>query len=97
MSAENYCWNCGETISRDQDTCANCAEPQVEKSPRFAALLNFSLPGAGYIYLRETKKGILWGLTLAALGYSVVGFVLAVPLWLFGIYSAYKKAKQDFR
>lgn len=97
MADVRYCWNCGETIPSEAEVCEECGEPQVEKSPLFAALLNFSMPGAGYMYLRERRKGVIWALSLILLSYTGIGLVVAIPLWLFGVYSAYQKAKYNFR
>jgi len=96
VSNPRYCWSCGETMAPDSELCNECGELQIEKSRVLAAFLNFSFPGAGYWYLGEKIKGVIWGISITTLAYTVYGLVLAVPLWIFGVYSAYKKAQYNF-
>lgn len=96
MTNPQYCWSCGEAIATGSEICDKCGEPQVEKSRFMAAFLNFSVPGAGYAYLREKKKGFIWAITFGALAYTSIGLILAIPMWIFGIFSAYKKAQYNF-
>ena len=55
---------------------------QKKKSPGIATLLSFIIPGAGQMYLGKVGKGIL-----------ILLFSWTIVVWLYGIYDAYKYAK----
>ena len=67
------------------------------QNPGIAAVLSFFITGLGQIYNGQILKGILcasayficWGLTTI-----LVGWVLLAPLWIWGIFDAYKTAER---
>ena len=69
---------------------------KTEKSPAIALVLSFIFPGIGQIYNDQTKKGIY-----LIVGYIVswllivilIGALLILLIWLYGMYDAYTSAK----
>jgi len=63
-----------------------------QKSPILAAIGSFFIPGLGQVYNGE---GMLKGL-LYFIGIIIGSFILFIPgliIWLYGVYNAYKVAK----
>lgn len=68
-----------------------------QKHPGIAAVLSFFITGLGQIYNGEIGKGILcaiayficWGLTAI-----LIGWLLLLPLWVWGIFDAYRTAER---
>ena len=66
-------------------------EPVYRKDPVLTALLNLIFPGAGYMYLGQFSKGLLWFLAAVATWYFTRGFgLIAVYLWV--IYDSTRQA-----
>jgi len=69
----------------------------TRKNPGAAAVLSFFVPGLGQIYNGELGKGIT---TVAAtiicwmITFMGIGFIILIPLWVWAIYDAYKKAEE---
>ncbi len=67
------------------------------KNPGIAAVLSFFVTGLGQIYNGQILKGLL-----CALGYAIgwglttilIGWVFLLPLWVWGIFDAYKTAER---
>ena len=77
------------------------------RDPGIAAVLSLIFPGAGQVYNGELKKFLtLWGAALAVMifgfllvaAHLAVGFFIAmfliIPIWMYGIFDAYKSAKE---
>lgn len=68
----------------------------THKNPGLAAVLSFFITGLGQIYNGQIGKGIVcalvyfacWGLTAI-----VIGWVFLLPLWIWGIFDAYRTAE----
>lgn len=69
----------------------------TQKHPGIAAVLSFFITGLGQIYNGQIGKGILcalayflcWGLTGI-----LIGWVFLLPLWVWGIFDAYRTAER---
>jgi len=97
---KKYCRNCGSQIDANAEICPKCGVRQMpaktEKNPAIALVLSFIFPGIGQLYNSQTNKGIYliigyivsWFLTLL-----LIGFLLALIIWLYGMYDAYTSAK----
>ena len=97
---QKYCKNCGSQIDLNAEICPKCGVRQMaaktEKSPAIALVLSFIFPGIGQIYNDQTKKGIY-----LIVGYIVswllivilIGALLILLIWLYGMYDAYTSAK----
>lgn len=98
---EVFCRDCGEVINERAEICPKCGirqkEPESsttsEKDSGIAAVLSFFVPGGGQIYNGQIGKGIAILLAVVILVVTVFGIILAVPLWLWQIYDAYKVAE----
>jgi len=76
----------------------------TRRDPGMAALLSFIFIGAGQIYNGQLGKFLLlWGINFAIVMVSIIlmvvliGFFtifLVIPVWLYGIYDAYRSAKE---
>jgi TM2 domain-containing membrane protein YozV len=99
-----YCRDCGAQISERAEICPECGirqkEPaqqesnqRREKDPGLAALASLIIPGAGQVYNGQIAKGIIGGVVTLVFAITMVGLVVAVPLWLYLIYDAYRTAQ----
>jgi TM2 domain-containing membrane protein YozV len=90
------CTSCGADICdacrvtvKNENYCKKCVAQKIEgtvkaeRSPFLAALLSFTIGGAGQIYNGQVGKGILIFLTS----------ILILP-WIYGIFDAYATAKK---
>jgi TM2 domain-containing membrane protein YozV len=78
--------------------------PVGKKSPWLAAVLSFIFPGLGQLYNKQIPKGIglvlisllssMFIVVLSPLGISLVGYLLYVILWLYGMYDAYHTSEK---
>ena len=67
------------------------------KNPGVAAVLSFFITGLGQIYNGQIVKGLLCVLAVGicgALTLVVVGWFLLIPLWIWGIFDAYRTAER---
>ena len=72
--------------------------PPAQKSAGLAAVLSFIIPGLGQIYNGEIGKGIgiLIGFIVCwCLFFFLIPIVIAIVLWVWGIYDAYKTAERN--
>ena len=97
LDSDRFCLNCGQSLDRptvfatpnplNQGTPRRPESTQLDpKSPWTAAILNFFLPGLGYVYVgmgRDSKTtifGIMLFVSLALAFYTgVIGAALAPP------------------
>lgn len=95
-----HCRECGESISPRAELCPHCGVRQhpaptgSEKNPGLAAVASFIIPGLGQVYNGDIAKGIIAGIVVLAAAMTVVGLILAIPLWVWLVYDAYKTAEQ---
>ena len=90
------CHNCGSKMDVNANVCHNCGAPVIYKNPLAALALSFLFPGLGQLYNNQNRKAI----TLIV-GYIVslilclilVGVILAIVVWIYGMYDAYNSAK----
>lgn len=90
------CASCGSTMDITAKVCAKCGARVVNKSPFISFVLSLIFPGIGQFYNGQNHKGILlavgyivsWILTLI-----LIGAVLAIIIWIYGMYDAYVSAK----
>ena len=96
-----YCRNCGSQIDAEAEICPKCGvrqkNPPVEnKNPLFALILSFIFPGLGQIYNGQNRKGILLIVSYIVsivLWMILIGFILTILVWLYGLYDAYNTAE----
>lgn len=98
---EVFCRDCGATIHERAEICPECGirqrEPESsspEKSPGLAAVASFFVPGLGQVYNGEIAKGLVFMAVTIGLAITVIGLVLAFPLWIWLIYDAYTVAER---
>ena len=75
-----------------------------KKSQLLATVLSFIFPGLGQLYNKQIPKGIglvlisllfcMFIVVLSPLGLSLVGYLLYVILWLYGMYDAYHTSEK---
>lgn len=99
-----YCRDCGSEISARAEICPECgirqqppdgSQSDSNNDAGIAAAASFVIPGLGQVYNGELGKGILFFIMTVILIASVIGIILAIPLWLFNIYDAYSNAGGD--
>lgn len=96
-----YCRNCGSQIDAEAEICPKCGvrqkNPPVEnKNPLFALILSFIFPGLGQIYNGQNRKGILLIVSYIVsfvLWVILIGMILTLLVWLYGLYDAYTTAE----
>lgn len=98
---EVFCRDCGNVIKERAEICPECGirqrDPESstpEKSPGLAAVASFLIPGLGQVYNGQIAKGIITGAITIVAAITVVGLILALPLWIWLIYDAYKVAER---
>ena len=102
VSSQNtkFCSNCGSKIDVKAEICPNCgvrvAGASEKKRPFLALILSFIFPGLGQFYNGHSKKGII--LIVAAivsviLYLLLIGLILYLVVWIYGLYDAYKSAE----
>jgi TM2 domain-containing membrane protein YozV len=104
-----FCPNCGTELKfENAEICPSCGvrikeapstplQASEKKSPGFAAVLSFLIPGLGQIYNGQIGKGIIMvvaAVIFALLIIILIGIILYLALWLYGIYDAYDTAKK---
>lgn len=101
-----FCRDCGAEIRSNAEICPHCgvrqrppnATPQADqqlKNPSVAAVLSFVVPGLGHVYLGKIFAGIFVFVMIVVLVASGVGIILAIPLWIAGVYGSYRVAKNQ--
>lgn len=100
-----FCRDCGTKISEKAEICPECGirqkgatPPQPitsppQKDPGIAAVASLIIPGAGQIYNGQILKGIITGVVTIVSAITVVGLVVAIPLWIYLVYDGYKTAQ----
>ena len=96
-----YCRNCGSQIDAEAEICPKCGvrqknHPVQNKNPLFALILSFIFPGLGQIYNGQNRKGILLIVSYIVsivLWMILIGFILTILVWLYGLYDAYNTAE----
>ena len=89
------CTSCGSQIDAGAQVCAACGARVPYKSPIIALVLSLLFPGLGQLYNGQTNKGItliiayvvFWILSLI-----LIGIILAILIWLYGMYDAFTSA-----
>lgn len=96
-----YCRDCGTEIRARAEICPECGirqqqpdygSEESDKDPGLAAVGSFIIPGVGQVYNGEIAKGIIGGVVFFAFALTGVGLIVAIPLWIWLIYDAYKTA-----
>lgn len=90
------CHNCGSKMDVNAKVCANCGAKVIHKNPLAALVLSLLFPGLGQLYNNQNRKAI----TLFV-GYIIsfilclilVGVILALAIWVYGMYDAFTSAK----
>ncbi|MCQ2977732.1 MAG: zinc ribbon domain-containing protein [archaeon] len=95
------CKYCGASVDVLAEICPNCGvrllKAKSEKNPGLALIFSFLLPGLGQIYNEETKKGIIIlisAIISAFLIIILIGALLYLIIWIYGMYDAYNTAKE---
>lgn len=103
-----YCRDCGATINRRAEICPECGIRQrppetdtptvsppttTEKDPGLAAVASAVVPGLGQIYNGQIVKGIALGIVVFLSAITIVGLVIAIPLWIYLVFDAYRTAQ----
>lgn len=99
---EVYCRDCGEIINERAEICPECGirqrepgrSPGTEKNPGLAAVASFLIPGLGQVYNGQITKGIIAGAATILFAITIVGLIVAVPMWVWLIYDAYTVAER---
>ena len=90
------CHNCGSKMDVNAKVCTNCGAAVIYKNPVAALALSFLFPGLGQLYNNQNRKAI----TLI-IGYIIsfilclilVGIILVIAIWIYGMYDALTSAK----
>lgn len=95
-----FCSNCGSKIDVKAEICPNCgvrvAGVSEQKSPFLALILSFLFPGLGQFYNGHSKKGVILiiGAIVSVILYVIlIGLILYLLVWVYGIYDAFKSAE----
>lgn len=100
-----FCRDCGERINPRAEICPACGVRQrpppagatdgvPQKHPGLAAVASFLVPGLGQIYNGQIGKGLVLLVVVVGLAITIVGLVVAIPLWIWQIYDAYRTADE---
>jgi len=92
-----YCRECGNEIDRRAEICPDCGirqQPpeQSDMSPGIPAAASFIIPGLGQVVNGELAKGIILGIVTVSFALTGIGLIIALPIWLWLVYDAYKVA-----
>lgn len=90
------CVKCGSKIDASAKVCANCGAKVFHKNPLVSLVLSFIFPGLGQLYNEQNRKGItlIVGYILSwILSLILIGGILALLVWVYGMYDAYTSAK----
>ena len=89
------CSHCGNQIDANAQVYASCGARVLHKSPIIALALSLVFPGLGQFYNTQNPKGItlfLGYIVSWILSLILIGFVLALLIWVYGMYDAYSSA-----
>lgn len=95
---QKYCRNCGNPIDPKAEICPKCGVRQVaaqKKEPLFSLVLSLIFPGLGQFYNNQSSKGIyliIGAIVSIVLSIFIIGFLLYMFVWLYGMYDAYSTA-----
>ena len=90
------CSHCGSQIDANAQVCVSCGARVLHKSPIIALALSLIFPGLGQFYNTQNHKGITLFIAYIVswiLSLILIGFVLALLIWVYGMYDAYSSAK----
>ncbi|WP_407378968.1 zinc-ribbon domain-containing protein [Methanobrevibacter sp.] len=90
------CANCGNKIDARAKVCAHCGANVAGKNPVVALILSFIFPGLGQLYNNQNQKGltlIIAYIVSWILALLLIGIVLAILVWIYGMYDAFVSAK----
>lgn len=94
-----YCRDCGSEIAARAEICPECGirqqPPDTDDSGTdagIAAAASFVIPGLGQVVNGEVTKGIALGVLTVGLALTGIGLILAIPIWLWLVYDAYRTA-----
>jgi TM2 domain-containing membrane protein YozV len=76
--------------------CASCGAAVVQKNPILALVLSLLFPGLGQLYNGQNRKGItliIAYVVFLILSLILIGIILAILIWLYGMYDAFTSAK----
>lgn len=95
-----FCKYCGEKIDAEAEICPKCGvrlkKVESEKSPAIALVLSFIFPGIGQLYNGQKHKClvlIIAAIISALLIAILIGGLLYLIVWIYGMYDAYKSAE----
>lgn len=91
------CIHCGARIKDATTTTApikDVTTVKLAKSPTLALFLSLIIVGLGQIYNGQILKGIVMFVVAFITGITIIGLVIAIPIWLYGMYDAYNTAKK---
>lgn len=89
------CRNCGSKIDVNSSICANCGANVEDKNAIVAFVLSLIFPGLGQLYNGQNHKGVvlIFGYIVSwILSLILIGIVIALLIWLFGMYDAFTSA-----
>lgn len=92
---QKYCRNCGNPIDPKAEICPKCGVRQLtvaKKEPLFSLILSLIFPGLGQFYNNQAHKGIfliIGAIVSIVLTIFVIGVLLYMLVWLYGMYDAY--------
>lgn len=90
------CNSCGSPIDVHANVCPSCGARVFNKNPIISLVLSFIFPGLGQLYNTQNRKGItlIIGYVVALLlTLILIGAILALIIWAYGMYDAYSSAK----
>lgn len=90
------CANCGNKIDAMAKVCPHCGAKSIKKNPLVALGLSLIFPGLGQFYNNQNHKGLV-----LIIGYIVsfllclilIGIILVILIWIYGMYDAFISAK----
>jgi TM2 domain-containing membrane protein YozV len=102
MAQTVYCRDCGSEIRAKAEICPECGIRQKDpdsgsssgNNPGVAAVCSFVVPGLGQVYNGELWKGILSGAITILFALTGIGLIIAIPMWIWLVFDAYKTAEQ---
>ena len=68
-----------------------------DNNPGLAAAASFVIPGLGQVYNGQIGKGIVMGAITFAFALTGIGLIIALPVWIYLVYDAYKVASGEER
>lgn len=68
-----------------------------DNNPGLAAAASFVIPGLGQVYNGQIGKGIVMGAITFAFALTGIGLIIALPIWIYLVYDAYKVASGEER